>query len=1208
MGRKSRFGFGCSLLLVFVLSLLGGVNTNVFAAGTQVPQSIMNKSVFQGVYNCYKYKGQNGGYIKSRVSLGDYTGRSDSRPLNFLLNTKEHSGNDYVKLVSGWESERYKVPTGGLSCEELFNGSFGKNSNLLSNYVTSIPQRDDAAGVKKLVEDMGYTVTTDEESVCFALLRNKKVVTNQVCKNKTTGELSVDQSDMSGEYRLGVSGKDKVCLYGPGATGGGVVSKGCQSIGEKLNSKSLLNAVKGICGGLKCTWEYQVAGSKEGEKQKSSVTFTGAKKGNSVKTAVGNLQDREKAGLKAVEYLSGGEIKSLDNLRISDLEKRTLYQAYLSSYYGVSVDCGSEDAPTVSWFADSTVKKCHYNKSSVVKDAKVNGVDSSGFFEYKNLSLDQLVNEINKLKTSYSDDEVTALTKEIAKGGSASGQSQSSSSGGQATCMGSSAAASLGWILCPVIDLSSWAAETLYDDFVAPALQIDPKLFTYSEGTNDSATRQGWEIFRGFANTVFIILFLVVIFSQLTGYGIDNYGIKKILPKLIVAAILINLSYWFCIAFVDVSNIVGNGIQALFNSMSDPITMPNEVGGVNLGNATFGVVTAVGILGALVVGVWAAAGGTVEGVLVMLLVAAISIVVALLFLFLLLAAREALIVVLTMLAPLAIVCYMLPNTKKLFDRWLKLGGALLLVYPICGLLVGGGNFVSKILLAAGAGSKGFFSAFVAMIVGVAPVFLIPTVLKKSFSAAGDLGSKITNMGQRIGSRASGGAGKAMRGSEMFRSRQAFHDESRKARAAQRVVNRYGGMNRNTLSARQQEQLREAESTLNAHRMGRAAAAEGVYLIDEDLALNRARSSKEAQELKAYQDQFAGYSREQLQDEAMGASNWLYGAGGQQRMSALIGAMQKNGLEGDIYKMLESNDVRGMSGVMQTLAASDNKVLKAYGKRGSGQSYTDFMRGDGLRAYAKEKGGDFISGLDDKALAEIARNDGESGRQTMSTSQLVQAAAQLNDEGSMEAINKMLKGRGDISMNGDQLSGLNYSTVKSLIDDPSGNGKEALLKASDALAADPTKATKLNSEARAEIDKLRATRTDGGNTDPILTGSSVASTGTGGTGGGSGTGTGASTSGGGSSGATGSGSSGSSSGSNNGADTGGAGWGGMDEPVFQVSHNGPTEGVGGGSAQATSTRGGSTGNGRLITSANEWDVRREIDQQRRRPTGPSNLGR
>ncbi len=405
----------------------------------------------------------------------------------------------------------------------------------------------------------------------------------------------------------------------------------------------------------------------------------------------------------------------------------------------------------------------------------------------------------------------------------------------ESNCMNSGAGESLGWVICPILSVLSGAADTIYDDFVDPALRVNPQLFTYSDDEGGSATRQGWEIFRGFANAIFILLLIVVIFSQLTGIGIDNYGIKKILPKIIVAAILINLSYWICLLFVDLSDVIGNAMQRLLNGMADAIEMPNNIGGISLGGVTFGLVTGAGILGVLAGGIWSSglmAGGGM-GILVMLVTSAISIVVALLFLFLLLAAREAAIVVLTMIAPVAIVCYMLPNTKNYFDRWLKLGGGLLLVYPICGLLVGGGNFVSKVLLAAGAGEEGFFSAFVAMIVGIVPIFFIPMVLRNSFQAAGNLGARITNMGQRLGNRASGAVGNAMRGSEGYKNYQNELGRRRQESAAERTINRLNKRRERRGSLGEADARRLAQASEVRDRLSRENRAARTILAGND---------------------------------------------------------------------------------------------------------------------------------------------------------------------------------------------------------------------------------------------------------------------------------------------------------------------------------------------------------------------------------------
>lgn len=319
-------------------------------------------------------------------------------------------------------------------------------------------------------------------------------------------------------------------------------------------------------------------------------------------------------------------------------------------------------------------------------------------------------------------------------------------------CANAGGAQSLGWIVCPILTWAGEGAEYLYNTLVEPGLQIQPKLFT----GKGSDVEKAWSTFRDIANIVFVILLLVVIFSQLTGVGIDNYGIKKILPKLIIAAVLINLSYLLCVIAVDISNIAGNGFQALFDGFAGGFGDGTAEIRVKGESGTKDVILTVGkrglasvaVLGATVMGVGAALWGN-AAIVLSLLVSALGVVISLFFLFILLAAREAAVVVLTVVSPIAVVCYMLPNTRKIFDKWLKGMEGLLLVYPICGLLVGGGNYVSKLLLFSGFSDHGFTSALTAMVAGIVPVFFIPTVLRNSFNALGNLGARISGIGRTV---------------------------------------------------------------------------------------------------------------------------------------------------------------------------------------------------------------------------------------------------------------------------------------------------------------------------------------------------------------------------------------------------------------------------------------------------------------------------
>ena len=119
----------------------------------------------------------------------------------------------------------------------------------------------------------------------------------------------------------------------------------------------------------------------------------------------------------------------------------------------------------------------------------------------------------------------------------------------------------LGWIVCPATGKIAEAVDSLYN-LIEDFLVIDP--IPTEDGT---PVYEIWKYFRGFTNIVFIIFLLIVIYSQITGYGISNYGIKKALPKLIVMAVMVNLSFLICLLAVDVSNIIGASLRGIFENI-----------------------------------------------------------------------------------------------------------------------------------------------------------------------------------------------------------------------------------------------------------------------------------------------------------------------------------------------------------------------------------------------------------------------------------------------------------------------------------------------------------------------------------------------------------------------------------------------------------------------------------------------------------------
>ena len=335
----------------------------------------------------------------------------------------------------------------------------------------------------------------------------------------------------------------------------------------------------------------------------------------------------------------------------------------------------------------------------------------------------------------------------------------------------------LGWILCPIIDGLKQFIVQQYSQWVAPALQINPVLFGGDVQYNQ--TYQAWAIFRDIGNVLFILLFIVVIFSQISGIGIDNYNLKKIIPKLIVAVILINLSYIICQVAIDISNIVGRQIGGFFQTIINRVTHPSVIntsegitiratdrgswGDVDswgssfkqnwLGNSTLIIVVAgLGIAAFLYKGL-----AVIIPVLMMVLSCAISI----LGLIVILGLRQAAAVVLVVVSPLAFACYMLPNTRSLFDRWFKALQGLLLAYPICSLLVYGGDLAGTILLHAGNGNTWVIIS--AAIISIAPIFLIPKVIRKSMAG---IAGAITGATNKVKGRATSKASERLKNSRM----------------------------------------------------------------------------------------------------------------------------------------------------------------------------------------------------------------------------------------------------------------------------------------------------------------------------------------------------------------------------------------------------------------------------------------------------------
>ena len=297
----------------------------------------------------------------------------------------------------------------------------------------------------------------------------------------------------------------------------------------------------------------------------------------------------------------------------------------------------------------------------------------------------------------------------------------------------------LGWLICPVMTFVANINDAAYGA-ISGFLDIKPAIL--SSGDNSGA-KQGWDFFRNIANAIFAVIFLWIIFSQISNVGVSNYGIKKILPRLIIGALLVNLSYYLCQIFVDLSNILGHTLKDALESGAGGIGTTSEAAG--WGSAIAATIVGVGgvaAFAALAIGIPTLAAGFL----------------AIMTVFIILVVRQAGIILLISMSPIAFAAWLLPNTEDLFKKWMKMFRGLLLVFPIISLLYGAGKLAGAVLASSATvdpNNPDETLQLVALAATTMPLIATPFVLQNSLSSLGSIGAKIGKMSAGAHSRFAG---------------------------------------------------------------------------------------------------------------------------------------------------------------------------------------------------------------------------------------------------------------------------------------------------------------------------------------------------------------------------------------------------------------------------------------------------------------------
>lgn len=333
----------------------------------------------------------------------------------------------------------------------------------------------------------------------------------------------------------------------------------------------------------------------------------------------------------------------------------------------------------------------------------------------------------------------------------------------------------IGWIVCPITNFLAEAMDWLFG-ILANFLAVRPV-----QTNQDNSLFRAWSIMRDFANVAFVVGFLVIIYSQISNLGLSNYGIKRTLPRLIIAAILVNISYWICAVAIDLSNIIGYSLEDIFMGMRNQITSTEHNGWdvVSWKSAATailsgGTVAAAGITALVSI-------GSLTGAIYMLLPVLVGVLIAALVAIIIMAARQALITILVILAPLAFVAFLLPNTEKYFDRWKDIFVTMLMLFPIFSILFGGSQ-VAGIAIIQNADS--IVMMILGMAVQIAPLVVLPFLIKFSGSLLGRIAGMVNDKSKGLMDRTSNFA----KDQAAFRKSQVLaRDDLRKRNALSRAV-------------------------------------------------------------------------------------------------------------------------------------------------------------------------------------------------------------------------------------------------------------------------------------------------------------------------------------------------------------------------------------------------------------------------------------
>lgn len=303
------------------------------------------------------------------------------------------------------------------------------------------------------------------------------------------------------------------------------------------------------------------------------------------------------------------------------------------------------------------------------------------------------------------------------------------------------------------------AAKTAYNADCSSSTTGDEECANAAGINADGLTnlRRVWTNILRLSNILILLGFLIMILSTALDLNIFSaYTIKKLLPRILLAAIAANLSWVICSATITGVNYVGIGIQAV---MIQPF-QKDVVTGLDAAvkeNTTESAVSSE-FQGAVLLGIGGVAFAMLAGAGWILLPVLAGMFVAIVIGLVVILLRRILLIVMLIISPLAFAAWALPGGDKWLQKWWKSFVQTLMIFPYAMILFGSGVILASVLSAGGGmnlikdGNSNIektINGFLMLIVLVLPYALLPTAFKAISGVLGTLTGMINDKSKGI---------------------------------------------------------------------------------------------------------------------------------------------------------------------------------------------------------------------------------------------------------------------------------------------------------------------------------------------------------------------------------------------------------------------------------------------------------------------------